>query len=387
MRIVQLRPTRGSESTGDPVLRARRLEWEEGRGNFQLVHETDRSLRLSVDAEGRVSVAPQRLGKSQTFEMRYLRDGVNVVAVPETNFALCVDERGALCCDTISKDMHNYLELATVGEVPNGDVRKRQPTVRQSDMTEEEFRAQLAKPLWYDLRSDLREERKTFREEGKLLVESPQRRQPHATGRDSSPPTSPRSREGPPPRPPVFVGLARLFRELGLAGVAPDDVAGLRVLHGAAEGKAGQSISWIASDDLQRRIRERQREFDERMEARTEGARRLREELTAAVSPKRGYTSNSYDDAHEALRDKVKLESIDRQAVREAERQQRQSAADKAQLDEKKTAVQREREARKKEREDQLKQLIAADEDARDLLQAAEKVRAKWEQEKGTTRP
>jgi hypothetical protein len=199
MRIVQLRPTRGSESTGDPVLRTRWLEWEEGSGNFQLVHETDRSLRLSVDAEGRVSVAPQRLGKSQTFEMRYLRDGVNVVAVPETNFALCVDERGALCCDTISKDMHNYLELATVGEVPNGDVRKRQPTVRQSDMTEEEFRAQLAKPLWYDLRSDLRDERKTFREEGKLLVESPQRRQQHATGRDSSPPTSPRSREGPPP--------------------------------------------------------------------------------------------------------------------------------------------------------------------------------------------
>ena len=270
-------------------------------------------------------------------------------------------------------DDRSAFVVEEVDSVSVASVKARVPVKRMTDLTQEELQLPLSQPNWEELTEDLAAENELFAAAGKLSDGSPRRARNASPPRDLTKPAVAVTA----PIAPVLVGLSKLFQETGDAGFSPLNFQGLDLLHDAAQHVAKRVIPWVPLNELQLRIRQRQRDFDQRMKERTEGARRMREEQSG--SPQR---STAPTDQTDTLKDQAVLAQLERKIEAEQAKLKQDDDKSKARLEEAKRTVQEQRAARAKAREEKLKQLLDEEEDTIDTLKAAEKVRGAWDETK-----
>lgn len=258
-------------------------------------------------------------------------------------------------------------------------LKRRKPVVE--DVHDEDARAHLTDDVWQDLQDELGSEQCVYRDTGKLsegTTVSPPRTGPRKGGVTHTPRREHKPKnDGPPP--PLLRAMRHMFSWFGEAGIGPTSFKGLHALHLAANETSNIPLQWVQDTDLQRRIRERQRALEEQSRARTEAMKVLRAEQIAEMSPKRGDVGPTTTAELDRMRDQVALDEMERRQKQDEERRSAEEEAAREVAAQRKAERRAAMEARRKEREAKLLELQEMDEDNRDSLLAAERVRVRWE--------
>ena len=243
--------------------------------------------------------------------------------------------------------------------------------------------------LWQELNREILREAKNWSDENRLcIVPTPRQMKvmlplqdtvssvPGGGGRRALSSTDGMSREinGPPvpsPSPPRqrVPCLRQLFIEFGTEGINPTDYQGLWLLHSATEESAKACIYWEQESALQRKIREKQEEYIRAHEQRTAAWQQaLQKQHSALERDVYAKTSGSEISATHSKSPSM-VSGSGTTGIMSIEERKAKIAADRL--------------ARAKARADLLESLKEAEEDNRDLQDAAQRVRSKWEEAKG----
>jgi hypothetical protein len=181
-----------------------------------------------------------------------------------------------------------------------------------------------------------------------------------------------------------FLGLRKLFNQLGACGCDPATCHGLRTMMEAVNSVATPALTWQVETELQRRIRERQEALNEHHSGLKKRAQELSAEqrqLFEVPQNEPGLTPKQKADMG-AAEDDLKIRRIENEArekeLAEERRRLIESERTRARLAEAKA----QREARSAQRQQRLEELLDQEDEARDYQDAAVRLRSKFENEK-----
>lgn len=244
----------------------------------------------------------------------------------------------------------------------------------------------LEEKVWKELLATVESESLAFRRTGKLREEDPEaatspERLTLVKKPPPPPPTAPRE------KPSFLLGLRKLYQAMSDNGESAPTTAyhGLLLLQRAALCRDSRLL-WEAETPLEARIKQRNEAADRESKEKTVRARALLESQKPATDEHgefNKYYQQSQDDMRlAAARDQAALEEIERRAAREVSLGERRKEALREQADARKAAAGKAREERTAARKKQLEDLARQDEEMRDNVDAAFRVRAKWESAK-----
>jgi hypothetical protein len=351
-------------------------------GSTQFLHATRHHLLLTAFAGRALTAERSTPSTVQNFRVQTRDKGVSLttghLAVQASSAGLGATLRLA------AYDEHQALQifdLRVVATLASSALKRRLP-VTVTTFTEEETKSELSAESWLQLQETLTSERNMFREEARLTDGMSPNRDQRLSTRTVTSDVSPVE----PKQPTYFLALARTFECIGDSGIAPMELPSLRALHAAANAKSHVPIPWRVADELQRRIRERQRQFEAELDQRREAAMHLLAEQRSPDPTKRLHDAQVSDRA-DALRDRTVLDRIERTIQSESDRRLRAESETRANLQEIRNRRALEAADRKAQREAKLKTLLELEEETIDNVTAVEKVRAKWDEERRGLEP